>query len=240
MQYCSSGTTRTSAMHEGIFITGTDTGVGKTEVGTRIAAGLVAADIPVTARKPVESGCERVDGELRPADAARYFAALAGDTLLETICPFRLAAALAPPIAARREGIALTLEELIDVARPDPERFTIVEGAGGFLSPIAEDGLNADLASALGLPVLLVAADRLGCINHVLLTLEAITNRNLNVAGIILSEVDPALSLPDNLSGLRQWQPHPVMPLRYGETLDVSALFSLLGHPLESLHHRIG
>jgi len=227
-------------MHKGIFITGTDTGVGKTEVGVQIAASLTAASIPVTARKPVESGCTIVTGQLRPADAARYFAALTGGTPLDSICTFRLAAALAPPIAAQRESIALTLEQLIDAARPDPDRFTIVEGAGGFLSPIAENALNADLATALGLPVLLVAADRLGCINHVLLTLEAIANRNLNVAGVVLSEVDPALSLPDNLPGLRRWQPHPVTPLPHGEKLDVITLFSLLGHPLESLYHRIG
>ena len=240
MQYCRLGTTHTIAMHKGVFITGTDTGVGKTEVGAQIAAGLTAANIAVTARKPVESGCEVVDGELHPTDAARYFATLAGATPLDIICPFRFTAALAPPIAARREGARLTLEQLTDAARPAPEHFTIVEGAGGFFSPIAENGLNADLATSLGLPVLLVAADRLGCINHVLLTLEAVAKRNLEVAGIVLSEIDPALSLPDNLPGLRQWQPHPVMPLPHGATLDVGALFSLIGHPLESLHHRIG
>ncbi len=226
-------------MLDGIFITGTDTGVGKTYVGSRIVAGLKAHGIAVTARKPVESGCERDGDRLLPADAMAYAEALGDPSALERICPFRFEAALAPPSAARRAGVRLRMQDLV-TACDHNNGLLVVEGAGGFYSPLAEDGLNADLASTLGLPVLLVAANRLGCINHVLLTLEAVGRRGLTPLGIVLTTPRPEMALADNPTALRQWQPLPVVTLEHDAPLDTSALFSLLGHPLERLDHRIG
>lgn len=179
----------------GLFITGTDTGVGKTVVGCALARALTRAGRPVAVRKPVESGCARGDdGGLSPADGLALARAAGERESLETVTPMRLAHALSPERAARLEGMELTLHDLLAAARTGaPGDFYLVEGAGGFLSPLATDALNADLAIALGLPVLVVVADRLGCINHSLLTVEAIERRGLRLAGVVLNACDDAV-----------------------------------------------
>ncbi|MDW8323490.1 MAG: dethiobiotin synthase [Burkholderiales bacterium] len=190
----------------GLFITGTDTGVGKTYVGTAMAAALTARGLRVRARKPVESGCPCIDGELRPEDALAY-AAASGEPLA-AVCRYRLAAALSPERAARLQGVSYALVDLVEACRTGlaADDLLLVEGAGGFLSPIAPDGLNADLALALGLPVLLVAADRLGAIHQVLVTAEAIQRRGLALAGVVLNEVRPVDDLDmDNAADLTLW-----------------------------------
>lgn len=173
----------------GLFITGTDTGVGKTRVGIGLARGLVRHGWRVRARKPVESGCRAVAGTLLPADAEALRQAAGGLEPLARVCPYPLAAALAPPRAAALEKRSLPLAALVDACRAGVAAgdFVLVEGAGGFLSPLATDGLNADLALALALPVLLVAEDRLGAIHQVLATSEAIARRGLRLAGVVLN-----------------------------------------------------
>lgn len=201
----------------GLFITGSDTGVGKTHVGTALAAALFAQGWRVRARKPVESGCRRVNGELRPEDALAY-AAVTGE-LLEAVCRYRLMAALSPERAARLEGVGYHLSDLVAHCRAGigAEDFLLVEGAGGFLSPIAPDGLNADLALALGLPVLLVAADRLGAIHQVLASAEAIERRGLRLTGVVLSGVLPQSEpLLDNATDLKRWVKARVVRLPHG------------------------
>jgi dethiobiotin synthetase len=103
------------------------------------------------------------------------------------------------------------LDQLVDACQAE-DGFFVVEGAGGFMSPLAEDGLNADLAVELGLPVLLVVADKLGCVNHCLLTLEAIKNRGLKVAGIILNQIEPDKDGMDNHSEIRRLSNIKVYP----------------------------
>jgi dethiobiotin synthetase len=174
----------------GLFITGTDTGVGKTAVGTALTRELYRAGDDVQPRKPVESGCRLENGVLIPTDGLAYHLAVDRTVTLETITPYRFAAPWAPPYAARLEKQSISILQLDAAVRHalQTDHYCIVEGAGGFYSPIAEDGLNADLARVLGLPVLLVAADRLGCINHVLLSLQAIESRKLVCAAIVLNE----------------------------------------------------
>ncbi len=175
----------------GLFITGTDTEVGKTRVGCGLARELTRAGVPVAVRKPVESGCTRRDGGLWPADGAALRRAAGDRESLDTVTPLRLARALSPERAAHLEGVSLCRYDLIAAARTGaPDAFYLVEGAGGFLSPLAADALNADLAATLALPVLVVVADRLGCINHALLTVEAIEQRGLRLAGLVLNAVD--------------------------------------------------
>jgi len=181
----------------GIFITGTDTGVGKTHVGARIIRMLRERGIHVAPRKPVESGCKLVNGELVPADGTALMDAASQDHLNQ-VTPYRFEAALAPPVAASLEGQDIRLKQLVEACHSSPNEFLVVEGAGGFFSPVASDGLNAELAVALDLPILLVVADRLGCINHCLLTIEAIENRGLSIAGIILNQIDTDVT-PGNL-----------------------------------------
>ena len=226
-------------MKSGFFITGTDTGVGKTRVGTALVHGLVARGLDVRPRKPVESGCGTgPDGEM-PLDAMALREAAGAREALDIVCRYRLRAAVSPERAAELEGIAFDVGDLEGACDAPPRSLVVVEGAGGFLSPIARGALNADLASRLRLPVLLVAADRLGVINHALLTLEAIAARGLSVAGIVLSRtqavVDPVPM--DNARDLARWSGLPVHVLAHGETsgagaraLDAARLEALVTH----------
>jgi len=172
---------------QGLFITGTDTGVGKTWVGSKLTRLLTLHGIAVAPRKPVESGCDLEQGSLIPNDALQYFKAIDEREPMDVICPYRYPNAIAPDQAARQLGQTLELEMLIEACRYNNNHFLMIEGAGGFYSPIAEQALNADLAQALKLPVLVVAADQLGCQNHVLLTLEAIARRGLRAVAIVLN-----------------------------------------------------
>ena len=158
----------------GIFVTGTDTDIGKTYVATLLAAQLIRNGITVIPKKPIESGCQNEDGKLIPADASalRHAAAYEGD--LTEVCAYRFEATLSPVRAAHMMNQSVTIEQLNQVCKYTGDGFVLVEGAGGFYSPLADNGLNADLAEALQLPVLLVANNRLGCINQILLTAEAI------------------------------------------------------------------
>lgn len=177
---------------QGVFITGTDTGVGKTWIGSSLCAFIHQHGIPVEPRKPVESGCKKsASGILQPADACAYFEACNQTIALDKICPYRYEAAIAPDQAALLAGETLSLEMLSNACTKKlAGQFLLVEGAGGFYSPIAGDGLNADLAEALDLSILLVAADRLGAINHTLLTAEAIQKRGLNLAAVVLNQIE--------------------------------------------------
>ena len=199
-------------MH-GLFITGTDTGVGKTRIGTTLAHCLVERGVRVRVRKPVESGCLRGENGLLPQDALALHAAARSAEPLERVCRYCLEAAISPERAAALEGLALNLEQLLAACRAsvNEDDFLLVEGAGGFYSPLAPGVLNADLAAALGLPVLLVAADRLGAINHALLTAQAIERHGLTFAGLVLnaaaSVTDPRM---DNAADLERWLARPV------------------------------
>ncbi len=175
-------------MRRGVFITGTDTEVGKTWVGTQLAARLYQQGLPLVVRKPAESGCARRNDQLLPADATAYWQALEQSQALADICPHRFAAPLAPVQAARLEHIRIELQDLRHSCEAAEQAFLLVEGAGGFYSPLAEDGLNADLAEALELPVLLVAADKLGCLNQILLTRQAILDRGLRLTAVVLNQ----------------------------------------------------
>lgn len=201
----------------GIFVTGTDTDVGKTRIATALARQLSAQGIRVVPRKPVESGCRKSEGELIPADALalRLAAGYAGE--LSEVCPYRFEAALSPVRAARLSGEKVTLAHLRRACTAEDENsFMLVEGAGGFYSPLAEDGLNADLAEALQLPVLLVADDRLGCINQILLSAEAIEKRGLQLAAIVLNATTPqAPAGMDNAEDLRELIDAPLYKVAY-------------------------
>jgi dethiobiotin synthetase len=175
---------------QGVFITGTDTGVGKTHIGVLLARALRNKNIRVIPRKPVESGCRLIGGELIPADALALKQATRYQGELKEICRYRFAQPVSPVRAARLSNVELTTEQLAKACMHGENAFTLVEGAGGFYSPLSEDGLNADLAQALQLPVLLVARDILGALNHVLLNTEALHKRGLGLAGIVLNNQD--------------------------------------------------
>jgi dethiobiotin synthetase len=174
--------------------------------------------VTVRARKPIESGCELRDGRAFPADAAALQAAAASGEALDSICPYPLSAAISPERAARLAGTTITLDLLESACRGGvgESDFLLVEGAGGFLSPLAPDGRVADLAARLKLPILLVVADRLGCLNHALLTIEAIAARGLKRVALVLNRLDPNVAVGmDNAADLAKWLDRPVISLPY-------------------------
>lgn len=232
-------------MRNGLFITGTDTGVGKTRVGAALVHGLHARGVDVRVRKPVESGCTEVDGERVPQDAIVLRQAAGCREPLARVCAFRLRAPLSPERAAALEGLTLSLDAIVDACLRDAQDgFLLVEGAGGVLSPVADGALNVDLASALGLPVLVVAADRLGTINHTLLACEALGRRGLAIAGVVLSTPDAPLASVegmDNAGDLARWLGRPVHGLPHGDAAspDAAAIDALhLRTLIESLAPR--
>jgi dethiobiotin synthetase len=180
-------------MLRGLFITGTDTGVGKTYVAAGIIAGLRAQGVRVGAYKPVVTGSEPGPDRAVFSDLERLHDALGREFPRERICPQTFDSPLAPPVAARLEGKAVDtalLRSAFDWWREQVE-FLVVEGAGGLLSPLTDSECIADLAESLGLPLIIVARLSLGTINHTLLTVEAARYRNLAIAGIVLNQSVP-------------------------------------------------
>jgi dethiobiotin synthetase len=178
----------------GLFITGTDTEVGKTYVAALIARALVQQGRRVGVYKPVASGCVRRAGQWISQDALALWEAAGRPLDLNAVCPQQFAAPLAPHLAARQEGRTVDADLLRSGLSvwTDHCDIVLVEGAGGCFSPLAENELVADLAADLGYPLVVVAANKLGVINHSLLTLNAADSRKLPVAGIVLNDVHPA------------------------------------------------
>ena len=192
---------------KGVFITGTDTGVGKTLAACALIHALAARGVATTPMKPIAAGAELVDGRLLNDDTrALLEAAGCGVELAAQATPVLLREPMAPHIAARREGLAISLEPVLAAyERAAAEGgFMVVEGVGGFRVPLGEALDTVDLAQALGLPVVLVVGMRLGCLNHALLTVQAIRAAKLKLAGWIASTVDPHMTgLEENVDALR-------------------------------------
>lgn len=188
------------------FVTGTDTGIGKTLVSSAMLSLLAGSGLRAAGMKPVAAGLEEVDGAWRNEDVEQLHAAGNVDAPLELRCPYLLRAPMSPHLAARQDGVSITLQPLLSAfeelsARADA---VVVEGVGGFCVPFGDDLDSADLAVALKLPVILVVGLRLGCLNHALLSVEAIRARGLVLAGWVASMVDPSMLAPQaNLQTLR-------------------------------------
>lgn len=191
-------------MKRGWFVTGTDTGVGKTVVACAIAEQLRARGIDVGVMKPIETGV----GAQGPLDAIALAEAAGVDDAMELVCPVRLELPAAPDVAAAAEGRAIDRDAIRAAWATLRERHAamLVEGAGGLLVPIAEGFSMAQLSRELALPLLVVARGRLGTVNHTLLTLEVADARGLPVAGVVISHGPIPLSSADaaNLTTLRR------------------------------------
>lgn len=215
----------------GLFVTGTDTDVGKTWVGTQLIRALKARGVNVHPRKPIESGWPN-DKNLMDTDSWKLADAAGCSDQLETVCPNRFPEPLSPVRAARLVNQSLTLEtiEAQCLSGLQKDDFLYVEGAGGFYSPLVEDGLNADLASRLNLPVVLVANNKLGCISHVLLCCEVMQRRHLDLRAIILNQADAdagAVSM-NNQEDIAEYVSQPVFSLKHGEDSLPEPLIDLL------------
>lgn len=186
------------------FITGTDTGVGKTLISCALLHGFAAQGRSVVGMKPVAAGCDERDQneDVRQLRAAGNVLASGGQ-----INPYCFAQPVAPLLAARFIGVRISFERIAESfselnAQAD---VVIVEGAGGFRVPLNEEQDSADLAVQLGLPIILVVGMRLGCLNHALLTVEAIAARGLTLAGWVANALDENMTMPDeNIAALRQ------------------------------------
>ncbi|MCS7080451.1 MAG: dethiobiotin synthase [Chloracidobacterium sp.] len=230
------------------FVTGTDTGVGKTTVTTALLRLLVADGYRARAVKPIESGCRvSADGELEPADALAHRRAAGLEHLpLERFIRYRLQEPLAPAVAAERAGLSLDLTacvELVVAAQAETD-VLLVEGAGGLLVPFtgnAQDGYQtvADFIMALNVPALVVARARLGTLNHTLLTVRELDRRGIACVGVILNDADAETGLEreDNARVLRAFGVSVVAELPYGTARPESHLANvarLLTQPLSA------
>lgn len=202
-------------MSHGIFITGTDTGVGK----TMVAAGLVRLSTNLGYRtvglKPVASGAEATAGGLRNADALALASAGSVPIPYQETNPYCFAPAIAPHLAAAEAGIAMTAASLVDWYRRASAHasVSIVEGAGGWRVPLHPEGFLSDLPEMLGLGVVLVVGLRLGCLNHARLSFEAIERSGrCPFLGWVASRTDTAFERPDdNLATLARLLGSPAL-----------------------------
>lgn len=225
---------RENGVAKGAFITGTDTCVGKTTLACRLIATLEERGFHPAPRKPVESGCEHDDeGKPLAYDAARLAATMRSPPPLERICRYRLDATASPARAAMLAGARITLDDLVAACEHDPGEMLLVEGAGGLLSPIAQGHSNADLAVRLQLPLILVVADKLGCINHTLLTLAVAGWMGLKTLGIVLNRLPRDYDAPvemDNFEDLRALTDVPLIKMKDIDRRQIYTLFPGLPH----------
>lgn len=194
-------------MTRGVFVTGTDTGVGKTLSCAALIHALRASGATPVPMKPIAAGAMHIDGRPINEDtlALMHAAGLAPDRA-QDVTPILLRDAIAPHVAAVRENRRIELEPVRAAFRRLCARgdFAVVEGVGGFVVPLGDALDSADLARMFNLPVVLVVGMRLGCLNHALLTARAIEAAGLPFAGWIANHVDPAMAVPDeNVAALR-------------------------------------
>lgn len=215
-------------MPAGYFVTGTDTGVGKTLVSCALLHAFALAGKTAIGMKPVAAGCEAG----KWLDVEQLIAASTVSAARERINPYALVPPIAPHIAAKQAGVTIDLaviQQAFYALQKTADR-VIVEGAGGFLVPLGDRYDTRDLACALGLPVVLVVGLRLGCLNHALLTAQAIQSSGLPLAGWVANQIDPAMaSLAENVDTLQQRLAGPLLGvLPYREQPDAKAFATQL------------
>lgn len=202
-------------MANAYFIAGTDTDVGKTMIAAGLLLAANARGLSTAALKPVAAGCERTPDGLRNADALLLQRCMSMDLSYEQINPIALEAPIAPHIAAAREGVRISADRLAGICRGvlmQRADLTLVEGAGGWRVPLNNRELLSHLAVELQLPVVLVVGMRLGCINHALLTCEAIARDGLRLAGWVANRSQPDMSCyEENVQTLRSMLPAPCL-----------------------------
>ena len=202
-------------MNRGVFVTGTDTGVGKTLVSCALLHAIKARGVKVMPMKPIAAGATRIgDRWINDDTAALMEAAACPATRLDDVTPVLLREPMAPHIAAHREGRRILLAPILEsFARlGDGGTFVVVEGVGGFMVPLDAGFDSAVLARALQLPVVLVVGLRLGCLNHALLTAAAIRTAGLPLAGWIANAIDPAMPVQEeNVAALEERLDAPLL-----------------------------
>lgn len=211
-------------MRAAYFITGTDTGAGKTLVASALVHAFAQQGYKSLGMKPVAAGCRAQHHALVSADAELLMAASNVALSMAQLNPYAFAPAIAPHIAARQAGVEIKLQVIQQAYQKlaAQAEVVIVEGVGGFCVPLSDFLDSADLAESLALPVILVVGMRLGCLNHALLSAEAIQARGLKLAAWVANQVDPGMAAFDeNLQALRQRLAAPCLGvLPWMETTD--------------------
>jgi dethiobiotin synthetase len=198
----------------GFFVAGTDTGIGKTLVAAALLHAYAGLGHRVLGMKPVAAGAELVAGVWVNEDVAMLRAAGNVQVAPELLNPYLFREAIAPHIAADHKGVRIEIPRIRAAfeALAAQADVVVVEGVGGLLVPLSEHKDAADLAAALDLPLILVVGMRLGCINHALLTMEAIAARGLKLAGWVANRLDPEMAAyGENLSTLSKRLPAPLL-----------------------------
>jgi dethiobiotin synthetase len=174
---------------KGIFITGTDTGVGKTYVASGLLRAFRAKGLSVCPMKPVETGCRTRAGKLFPSDTVRLVRDSGTQERISTINPYRFRPPAAPSVAAELEGAIINKRRILSIYNRLIRKYdiTIVEGAGGIMVPVYREYLFLDLIKDIGPPILIVARPGLGTINHTLLTIEIANSRGIPILGVIIN-----------------------------------------------------
>jgi len=215
----------------GYFVTGTDTGIGKTTVCCALLHGFARRGNTVVGMKPVAAGCENGIWQ-DVADLQRASNLVLPQTLIN---PYALTTPVAPHIAASVDGVHIQLDMIRQAfdALQAQAQIVIVEGVGGFLVPLNDEHDTGDLAKLLGLPVILVVGMRLGCLNHALLSAQAIQARGLTLAGWVANQLNPEIPfLSKNIEALGKRLPGPLLGiLPYQPLASVERLANLLSLP---------
>lgn len=202
-------------MSNAFFVTGTDTEIGKTTIAAALLYAAREAGMSTAAAKPVASGCEKTAKGLRNEDALALLEQCSLALSYEDVNPMAFAPAIAPHLAAREAGVVLSVDSLRGAVQHVLDKgadFTVVEGAGGWRVPLSGQASMSDLVVSLKLRVIMVVGVRLGCINHAILTAEAIAADGLELAGWVANVVDPKTSrLDENLATLAERLPAPCL-----------------------------
>jgi dethiobiotin synthetase len=212
-----------SGSGKGLFVTGTDTGVGKTYIASGILRCLWSRGIDVGAMKPVETGCPSRAGTLVPQDSSLLLRESRANDALDIINPCRFRMPLAPMVAAEQEGSRVSFARILSAYKKLLARheFLVVEGAGGIMVPLTNRLSYLDLASAMKLPVLVIARPDLGTINHTMLTVQALHLRKIPIAGIVLnhrSKMSPTAATRTNPEAIRRLTGTEVQVVHHGCT----------------------
>jgi len=201
-------------MKQAYFITGTDTGVGKTLVSCALLHVFAGQKLRAVGMKPVAAGCRRESGLLISEDVELLQAAGNLRLPLSQVNPYAFEPPLAPHIAAAQAGVEISLPAIAAAfeALSSQADAVVVEGVGGFRVPLNAREDSADMAALLGLPVILVVGLRLGCLNHALLTAEAVMRRGLTLAGWVANQIDPDMAAAEqNVEALKNRLPAPCL-----------------------------
>jgi dethiobiotin synthetase len=216
------------------LITGTDTGVGKSTVGCALGFAFRARGFRVGVMKPAETGCEERGEELDPQDARALMLAAGSILPLDLVCPYRYRSPLAPAVAAEIDDLPAPdlgrIAECFDRIAAESD-IVLMEGAGGLAVPLTWKADFADLAAALDLELIVVVANRLGCLNAAVLTMRYAASKGLSIAGWILNDVEPAISpaAATNAASLSRLTDVPCLgTIRYKEPLGKGVVEKLL------------